>query len=83
MATWRARSILAALPVGVIAIHGRQVLHLLLGDVEPDTVVEPSYFVERDSHFLVTPQVPLFEEHVGHLVGARVDAERLSDFSGE
>ena len=33
--------IVARLSVRVIDVHGRQVLHLLLGDVEPDTVVDP------------------------------------------
>ena len=33
----------AGLPVRVIDVHGRQVLDLLLGDVEADTVVDPSH----------------------------------------
>ena len=45
----------------VIDVHGRQVLHLLSGDVELDTVVDPSHGADRDSHFLAAPQVPLLE----------------------
>src|ERR1700680_1759927 len=62
----------------MMGVHGRQVRHLLLGDVEPDTVVEAGHGVDWDSYFLVTPQVvPLLEEHGGHVVVVTVDAERV------
>ena len=60
-----------------MAVIGRQVLHLLLGDAQLDTAVEPSHIPERDSHFLASPQMPLLEEHVCHLVAGRIDAERM------
>jgi hypothetical protein len=63
--------------IRVIDVHGRQILHLLLRDAEPDTATETSHLVERDSHVLVRPPVPLFDKHMGHLTVARVDAERM------
>ena len=50
---------LAGLSVLVIDVHGRQVLYLLLGDVEADAVVNPCHGADRDSHFLAAPQMPL------------------------
>ena len=70
--------ILAALLARVIDVRLRQVLYLLFGDVEMDTGGKSGHIVGGDSHFLVTPQMPLFEKyvHVGHLMCAGVDAER-------
>jgi hypothetical protein len=43
----------------MIDVHGRQVLHVLFGDVEADTVVDPRHGADRDSHVVAAPQVPL------------------------
>ena len=68
---------LAGLPIRVMDVHRRQVLHLLLGDVEPDTVVDPGHDADRDGHFLAAPQVPLLEQYMGHAVTVRVDDQPL------
>ena len=65
------------LPAGVIDVHGRQVLHLLLGDRELDAVAGAGHRADRDSYFLAAPQVALLEEHMGHVVIAGVDEEAL------
>src|SRR5580693_3060634 len=57
--------------------HRRQVLHLLLGEVEPDPVVDPSHGTDRDGDFLAPPNMPLLEQNVGHLVVARIDHEAM------
>ena len=67
----------AATLAGVIDVHGRQVLHLLLGDVEPDSVLNSGHGTDRDGDFLVPPQMALLEQHVAHPVIARVDEEAL------
>jgi len=48
----------ACLPARVMDVHRRQVLHLLLGDAEPDTVIDPGHYADGDSHFLAAPQGP-------------------------
>jgi hypothetical protein len=70
--------ILADLLAWVIDVPVRQLLHLLLGDIETNAARKSGHTIGGDSHFLVTPQTPLFEKyvHVGHLVRAGVDAER-------
>ena len=62
----------------MIDVPLRQVLYLLPGDVEMDAAGKSGHIRRGDSHFLVTPQMPLFEKYVrvGHLVRAGVDAER-------
>jgi hypothetical protein len=67
----------AATLAEVIDVHGRQVLHLLLGEVEPDSVLNSGHGTDRDGDFLVPPQMALLEQHVAHLVIARVDEEAL------
>ena len=51
----------------------RQVLHLLLGQVEPDPVLHLGHRAGRDGDFLFAPQMPFSEQHVGHPVVARID----------
>src|SRR5690348_10790070 len=51
----------------------RQVLYLLLGQVEPDPVLDLGHRAGRDGDFLASPQVPFPEQHVGHPVVARID----------
>src|ERR1022692_1924831 len=68
---------LAALPGRVIDDHGRQVLHLLLGNAELDAVVDPGDGADRDGYFLAAEHVPLLQEHMGHVVVARVDDKPL------
>jgi len=67
----------AGLPTRVMDVHGWQVLHLLLSEVEPDTVIDPGHGTDRDGHFLTAPHVSLLEEHVGHVVAFRVDDQPL------
>ena len=50
---------LAGLSVLVIDVHGRQVLYLLLGDVEADPVIDTRHGSDWDSDLLATPQVAL------------------------
>jgi len=69
---------LPRLPAGVIDVDGRQVLHLLLGGAELDTVhTDRGHGGDRDGDFLAAPQVALLEEYVGHVVAARVDDKPL------
>src|SRR5215472_7313278 len=65
----------AGLPGRVINVHRRQVPHVVLGEVEPDTVLGPGDGADRDGYLLAPPQVPLLEQHVGHVVVAQVDDE--------
>lgn len=52
---------------------GRQVLHLLLGDVELKAVlVDSGHGTERDRYDLAAQHVSLFDEDVGDLVAAGV-----------
>jgi hypothetical protein len=44
-----------ALPGGRIDTRLRQVLHLLRGEAEPETVVERGHLVERDGDVLARP----------------------------
>ena len=46
-----------------------------LAQAEPDTVLGVGDGADRDGHFLAAPQVPLLEEHVGHVVVAGIDDE--------
>ena len=64
---------LAALPAGVIDVHGRQVLHLLLGDVELDDVDDLGNDADRDDHLPAAKHMPLLQQHVAHMVVPRVD----------
>ena len=43
----------------VLDRHRRQILDLSLGEVEPDSGLDPGDRLNRDGHFLVSPQVPL------------------------
>jgi hypothetical protein len=52
-------------PAVVVDRHGRQVLHLLPGDAEPDAVLDPCDRADLDGHFPAAPQVPFLEDHVG------------------
>jgi hypothetical protein len=46
----------------------RQLLHLLSGDAEPDSGIDPLHGADRDGDFLVPLQVSFPEQHMGHLV---------------
>ena len=63
--------------------RGRQVLHLLLGEVEPDSFVDRGHGTDRDGDFPAAPQMPLLEQHMGHLLVVRIDDESqyLPDFA--
>jgi hypothetical protein len=61
----------------VIDVHGRKVLHLLLGDVEPDSVLDSGHGADRDGDLLAPPQMPLPEQHVGNPVVLRIDEQAL------
>lgn len=80
------KSVLVALSPGVIDVHGRRVPHLLLGEVEPGTVVvgllngvvvDLGDGADRDGYFLAAEQVPLLQQHVGHVAAAGVDDQPL------
>src|SRR5580692_13177812 len=58
---------------------GRQVLHLLLSDVELHAVLVGSgYSGDRDRHYLAAEYVSLLQEHVGDLAAGGVDDEALN-----
>ena len=61
----------------MIDVHRRQVLHVPLGDVEPDAVLDAGHGADRDGHLLAAPQVTLLQEHVAHMVAAGVDDQAL------
>src|SRR4029077_8985614 len=72
----------AALPRGHVlflrpgpcpSANWRQVLYLLLGQVEPDPVLDLSHRAGRDGDFLLPPEMPFPEQYVGHPVVARID----------
>jgi hypothetical protein len=42
----------------VVNVYGWQGADLLLGDIEPDTDIDPGHRTNRDSDFLPAPQVP-------------------------
>src|SRR5580700_6940530 len=64
-------------PARLPAVHRWQILYLLLGDVEPDPVIDPGHGADRDGDFLASPQVPLREQHMGHPPIPRADVEAL------
>ena len=57
----------------VVDRHRRQILDLSLGQVEPDSGLYPADRPDGDGHFLASPQVPLLQEHVRHLMVIGVD----------
>ena len=61
----------------VVSAGWGQILHLLLGDVEPDSFGGPGHGADRDGDLLAPPQMALLEQHVGHVMIARVDEEPL------
>ena len=65
------------------SVRWRQILHLLLGEVEPDSFVDRGHGTHRDGDFLMAPQMPLLEQHMGHLLVVRIDDEsqHLPDFA--
>ena len=59
------------------SISWRQVFYLLLGQAEPDPVLDTGHRAGWDGDLLASPQMPLLEQHVGHPVVVRVDQEAL------
>jgi len=59
----------------VIDVRGRKVLHLLPGDVEPDSVLDPGHGADRDGDLPAPPQMPLPDQHVGNPVVVRIDEQ--------
>src|ERR1700727_1350131 len=57
--------------------HGGQFLHLLLGQVDPDLIVDARGGSDRDRHPLAAPQVALLEQDVSDFVVGRVHHESL------
>src|ERR1039457_7544142 len=55
----------------------RVLFRSVLGDAEPDTVVDSGHGADRDSYLLAAPQMPLLEQHMGYPVVARIDDEPL------
>src|ERR1700733_9927905 len=69
--------LLVALLAPILSALMRQVLNLLLGDIEIYAVTESGDVAGRDGHFLVMPPAFLQQHaNVGHPVAVRVDAER-------
>src|SRR5580693_542617 len=58
-------------------VNRGQVFHLLLGDVEPDSGVDPDNRADRDADFLASPQMSFLEQYVGHMVVARIAQDAL------
>jgi uncharacterized repeat protein (TIGR01451 family) len=63
-----------ALPVEV---YRRQVLDVLLGDLELYAVGGAGHRADRDGYLLAAPQVAFLEEHMGDVVAAGVDDQAL------
>lgn len=57
----------------VLDHHRRQILDLSLGEVEPDSGLDPGDRPDRDGYFLASPQVPLLQKYVRHLMVIGVD----------
>jgi hypothetical protein len=57
----------------VLDNHRRQILDLSLGEVKPDSDFDPGDRLDRDGHFLASPEVPLSQEYVRHLMAIGVD----------
>ena len=51
--------------------------YLLLGEIDPDSGVDPGHGADRDGYFLAPPKMPLLEEHVSHPAIARGNKEAL------
>src|SRR5690348_7831373 len=56
----------------------RQILDLLLRDVEPDPGVDGRDRGDRDGHLLAAPQVALLEQDVGYLLVGWIHHESLN-----
>jgi hypothetical protein len=61
----------------MVDFYRRQVLNLLLGDIEQDAVIGVTDTANRDSHLFAAPQMTFLEKHVGYLVIPRVDDQPL------
>ena len=51
----------------------RQVTHLFLGDVEPDSGIEPGHGADRDGYVLAPPKVAFPKQYMGYPVILWVD----------
>src|SRR5215472_15328622 len=71
-ASWLPSRIPPPLPTSLRCPPGGQFLHLLLGEVEPDAVVQGGDGADRDGNFLAAPQMALADQDVGHPVIGRV-----------
>src|ERR1700733_15601473 len=63
--------------VGSAKRHGGQFLHLLLGQVDPDLIVDARGGSDRDRHLLASPQVAPLEQDVRDFVVGPVHHESL------
>jgi hypothetical protein len=61
----------------VIDVYEREVFRLLLADVEVHTVHHPGDSTDRNDHISAAEQVSLLQQHVAHVVIARVDDKSL------
>jgi hypothetical protein len=60
----------------VLGVRGRQVPHLLPGDVQAESVrADLGHGGPRDEHRPAAPQVPLAQQYRGHPAGACLDDE--------
>src|SRR5260370_1987383 len=64
---------------GAVDVHGRQALHVALGDAELDALVaDLGHSLDRDGHLLAAPQVALLEQYVRHVVVQTPSLQRAS-----
>lgn len=62
----------------VIEVDRGQILHLVLGDREPDAVVDSLHVTYGYGNLLAAPKVALLEKHMSHVVIARIDDQSLN-----
>src|SRR5579871_1226807 len=63
--------------VNPVELDRRQVCDLVLAEAEPHAVVDAGDGTDRDSDFLLAPEMALVEQDVGDVVVGRVDNEAL------
>jgi hypothetical protein len=61
----------------MLDIDCRQDSHVRLGDVQLDPFAETGHCADGERHFFATPEVPLLEEDMGHMVGLALDHKAL------
>ena len=64
-----------AIPLGEVEVRRGDAVQATDGDIGRvhGLVVDPGHRADRDRHLFLAPQVPLGQQHVGHVVRPRVD----------